>query len=153
MPAPAPAPLLYPTCAECAGVGFKGIPEWLWDMEEDIGVTLFRAFMDRHGGCELSLAREPKASDALDVTPDLAPAYAWLHKRFGAGKLMVPLGPTALRARLAWTVFKLLEGGASLAEAARATGATTRAVSRYKSNLRRVGALKPPAAPSQRTPR
>ena len=149
MSAPAAPELLFPTCAECAGIGFTGIQDWLWDMEEDIGAGPFRAFLARHAGHELSLSRAPLPGEA----PELVPAYAWLRDRFGPGRLMVPIGPAAHRARLAWTVFKLLDAGSSLASVARATGTSTRNILRHKTRLIQFGALKAPRPTPQRNPR
>lgn len=130
--------LLFPTCAQCAGIGLPAAG-LLWDMEDECGFDNLRAFLIAHGGRELSLAKRATTQGPAD----LEQIYAWLGNRMGAGKIAVPKGPSSHKARLAWTIYELSRDGASLAQIAEVANCTTRAVSNHRARLRELGALPP----------
>lgn len=131
--------LLQPTCAQCAGIGINNIPDMLWDMEDACGPAGLFAFLHAHGGRQYSIpVREPKVrADML-----LWRAEIWMFRRFGPGRVVVPLGPTAYRLRLAWTIYVLLSEGASLSEVCKKLHCDMRTVSGHKEKFRKINALK-----------
>lgn len=130
--------LLSPTCAECAGIGMPDMPPMLWDMEDDCGHEVLRAFLLAHGGQQIALASKPLAETAGDP---INTALRWLQGHVGHGRITVPAGPMAYRARLAWTIYHRLMQGQSLAEIAGALHVHTRTVSNHRARLVKIGAL------------
>jgi hypothetical protein len=129
---------MFPTCAECAGIGITAIAPLLWDMEDDCGPEVMKAFVLAYGGREVSIGPVKTATEDQDLVQQ---AKAWIFKKRGAGKLRIPKGPGARAYRAAWTIYQLLKAGASLDETARRTGCDMRAVSNNKQRLRQIGAL------------
>lgn len=130
--------LNFPTCAQCAGIG-QPSPDLLYDMEDECGFDSLRAFLIAHGGRELALAKRTMANGHADLDK----VYDWLRNRVGAGKIVVPKGPSSHKARLAWTIYELSCGGATLSQIAEVANCTTRAVSNHRARLRELGALSP----------
>lgn len=128
--------LPYPTCAQCKGIGLQAVPDWQFDMEDELGFDVLKELILSYGGREyLVCSRQIDDPDKLDR------AQAWLFNRFGPGKLIIPLGPLAHKNRAAWAIYTMLRTGASLAQTAVATGVHTRAVSRHRKRLQEMGAL------------
>lgn len=132
-----PLPLQMPTCAQAAGVGIGNIPEVLFDMEDDIGEAATAAFLRRFAGLEISVPRKPAFEDGAEICT----ALAWINERFGAGNVMIPMGPASALAVARWNAFLLLREGKSLREVARRLGCVTRSVSRHKQKLVELKAL------------
>ena len=110
----------------------------LWDMEDNCGHEVLRAFLLAHGGRQLNIPSRP-----LTAAPDnrLNTALRWLQGHVGHGRITVPAGPMAYRARLAWTIYHRLTQGQSLAEIAGALHIHTRTVSQHRARLVKIGAL------------
>lgn len=130
--------LLSPTCAECAGVGLPDPPVMLWDMEDDCGHDVLRAFLLAHGGRQVSLATKPLAEKPGDP---VNAALRWLQENVGHGRITVPNGPMGHSARLAWTIYHRLKQGQSLAEISSALHVHTRTVSNHRARLIGIGVL------------
>lgn len=128
--------LLSPTCAECAGIGLPDMPPMLWDMEDDCGHEVVRAFLLAHGGRQLNIPSRP-----LNAAPDdrLNAALRCLQGNVGHGRITIPAGPMAHSARLAWTIYHRLMQGQSLAEIAGALHVHTRTVSNHRARLVNAG--------------
>lgn len=140
---PDPFPdLLFPSCAECAGIGYRHVPALLWDMEDDCGADVMKAFALQHGGTVMKISAAHAIPDfrAPDLDP-LTAARGWLFQAKGRGDLTIPLGPASRAARVAWTAFQMLKAGASLAQVAERTAVDLRTVCNIKNKLRLVGAL------------
>lgn len=141
-----PSDLPYPTCAQCAGIGIYAGPDWQYDLEDDLGFYVLKTLIMAHGGREMHvLHRQPE----IAIDP-LERAQAWLLERFGAGKIMVHLGPLARKNRVAWLIYTMLRDGASLADVAAATDTHTRTISRHRKRLQDIGALPAPAPSNTR---
>lgn len=134
-----PSDLLYPTCAQCKGIGLPAVPDWQFDMEDELGFDVLKALLLAHGGREVYLSKLQ-----IDDPNQCERARAWMFSRFGHGKILIPLGPLSHSNRVAWTIYAMLRDGASLAAAARAAGVHSRAVSRHKKRLQDFGALPVP---------
>lgn len=130
--------LLTPTCAECAGIGLPAILAMLWDMEDECGHDVLRAFLLAHGGRQISLPSRPLPE--LPGHP-VNTAFRWLQAHVGYGKITVPSGPIAHSARLAWTIYHRLVQGQSLAEISAALHVHTRTVSNHRARLISVGVV------------
>lgn len=132
--------LLFPTCAECAGIGITAMPDLLWDMEDDCGPEVMKAFVLAHGGREYAVPKEQEHVLPFERDP-LRLADEWMRKRIGVGRITVSKGPGGRNNRVAWTAFKLLAAGASLSAVSEATGSDVRTICNIKAKLRKVGAL------------
>lgn len=132
--------LLFPSCAQCAGIGIEQIPEFLWALEDELGFDTLRVFLLAHGGrrCDIQKRDGSKVIDELDR---LGQAYAFTRSYWGHGRIAIPLGPAARRARAAWTAFEHLKQGQSLQTVARLIGCNERQVSRQKAKFIEIGAL------------
>ena len=140
---PDPFPdLLFPSCAECAGIGYRYVPALLWDMEDDCGADVMKAFALQHGGTVMKISAAHAIPDfrAPDLDP-LTAARGWLFPAKGRSDLTISLGPGSPAARVAWTAFQRLKAGASLAQVAERTAVDLRTVCNIKNKLRLVGAL------------
>lgn len=130
--------LLSPTCAECAGIGLPDMPPMLWDMEDDCGHDVLRAFLLAHGGRQVTVPSRPvpeKPGDLINI------ALRWLQRNIGHGRITVPAGPTTYHARVAWTIYRRLMQGQSLAEISAALHVHTRTVCNHRARLIKVGVV------------
>lgn len=122
------------------------VPDWQYDMEDDLGFDVLKALILAYGGRELSIwSRQPAI-----ISSPLEQAQAWLFNRFGAGTVVVQIGPLARGNRVAWLIFTMLRDGASLATVAAATETHTRTISRHRKRLQDMGALPAPAPSNTR---
>jgi hypothetical protein len=137
--------LEFPSCENCAAIGLYVAP-MLRAMEAEIGVEETRAFLLAHGGRDYAIAARPPAQ----LPAALRPADAWLRAAKGPGRITLPLGPVARRARIAWTLYRVLAQGASLSGAAARCGCSLRTATGWRARLTRDGLLAP--APAARTP-
>ncbi len=138
--------LLFPSCAECAGIGYRHVPPLLWDMEDDQGADVMKAFVLEYGGqtIKVSEAFQNGFQNALHFGTKADPltlARWWLYQNRGSGEIAVPLGPAARAARVAWTAYHMLKDGASLSQVADRTALDLRSVCNIKNKLRKIGAL------------
>ncbi|THD81539.1 hypothetical protein E7811_16675 [Aliigemmobacter aestuarii] len=111
--------LLFPTCAECAGIDMH-VPEMLWDIEDECGFDVLKPFLLEYAGRELRVT--PK--DAHDYSDDPV-AVVKRHLSFALGqrlKITVPQGPASREARLRWTIHQALRQGQSLNTISKRTG-------------------------------
>lgn len=65
-----------------------------------------------------------------------ADVTAWLRRRFGHGRLQIPLGPASHTNVNLATCIRMLADGASVAETGAVTGLTNRTVTRIRRELR-----------------
>ncbi len=129
---------MFPTCAECAGIGITAIPPLLWDMEDDCGPEVMKAIVLAFGGREVSIGPVKIAAEDQDL---ITQGKAWIFAQRGHGSFRIPKGPGTRSYRAAWTIYHLLKAGASLDEAATRTGVDLRTVCNVKQKLRKIGAL------------
>ncbi len=143
--------LLSPTCAECAGIGLTDMPPMLWDMEDDCGHDVLRAFLLARGGRQVQVPSkllQEKPGDAVNA------ALRWLQAHVGHGRITIPSGPMAYRARLAWTIYHRLMQDQSLAEISAALHIHTRTVSLHRARLIGIGVVPQDIGAAQpRTPK
>lgn len=126
--------LLFPSCSDCDRIGLHVMPEMLRSMERDVGPDGVLAFLIAYGGREfLASASGPRANGSA--------AEKWMDARYPGEKVVIPKGPTAHSARLAWTIFMHLQQGWSLARISGATGCTVRTVCNRKRLFREIGFL------------
>ncbi|MDF3606238.1 hypothetical protein PE067_08890 [Paracoccus sp. DMF-8] len=110
----------------------------LWDMEDDCGHDVLRAFLLAHGGRQVSVASKPIG----EVPGDLVnTALRWLQTHIGHGRITVPSGLMAYHARLAWTIYHRLMRGQSLAEISAALHVHSRTVSNHRARLINIGVV------------
>lgn len=143
--------LLSPTCAECAGIGLTDMSPMLWDMEDDCGYAVLRAFLLACGGRQVVIPSKP-----LQQKPDdlVNTAIRWLQTHVGHGKITIPSGPMAYRSRLAWTIYHRLMQGQSLADVSNALHVHTRTVSLHRARLIGIGVVPQDIGAAQpRTPK
>lgn len=134
--------LLFPSCAECAGIGYRHVPPLLWDMEDDCGADVMKAFVLEYGGQTIKVSEAFQNAFCLASGLDpLTAARGWLYQNRGSGEIAVPLGPAARAARVAWTAFNMLKDGASLSQVADRAAVDLRTVCNIKNKLRKIGAL------------
>lgn len=117
--------LLIPSCADCAAMGIH-VAGFLHDMEAAIGVDTLRDFLLTHGGREVLVPTGRKARSDPDTPTS---ALDWLTRNVGWGRLTIPKGPVAHRARVSFTVLTMRRDGKSIDQIAVATGIHSRSVS------------------------
>lgn len=106
-------------------MGFS-VPDYLREMEDEIGADAVRDFLLAHGGREFSIP----VRHLVDLAPGRQmTATDWLVVNYGFGKITPPKGPTAHRARVNHTVLTLRREGRSISQIAAATGTHSRSVS------------------------
>lgn len=130
-------------CADCDMIGFA-VPQILHDMEQATGPFSVRAFLLDYGGQQYGVrmtpARGKRQHDAINRL---------LLDRFGHGRMVIPTGPLALNARLAWAIYSGLSKGLSNNEVARRLNCTNRTVTRQRNRLDSRGLLR--NAPARNT--
>ena len=136
-------PTEIPTCADCAMIGFA-VPQMLHDMEQATGPFSVRAFLLDFGGQQYGVRLKPARGNRQHEAVN-----RWLLDRFGHGRMIIPTGPLALNARLAWAIYSGLSEGLSNNEVARRLNCTNRTVTRQRNRLESRGLLR--NAPARNT--
>lgn len=118
------------------------VAEMLHEMEADIGPETVRDFLLAHGGREFSIPVRP----AIDPVPGRQlTATGWLAENVGWGRITLPKGPTAHRARVNYTVLTLRREGRSIGQIATAIGIHSRSVPAILKRLTGRGLLTQPS--------
>lgn len=118
------------------------VPDYLHEMEADIGADAVRAFLMAHGGREYSIPTRHLIDLSLGQQMT---ALDWLTVNYGFGKITPPKGPTSHRARTNHTVLTQRREGRTISQIAAATGIHSRSVSAI---LKRLAERGPSTQPS-----
>ena len=129
---PLPHDLPIPTCAQCEAIGIP-IPPLYVEMEAALGAVALIDFVTRHGGREVTVPRRP--------TSETHEALRWLSEEIGHGKMVMPRGPLARRARVRFAVFQMIRDGYSVPQIARHLDMHIRSISTIKQQLTDLGQL------------
>ena len=138
-------PLDIPTCADCEMIGLT-MPDLLVRMETELGVETTAAFLAEWGGRTYGIRRTAARGSGAAFDE----VNAWLLEELGHGRVQIPFGPFAWKARLAWTIYNALAEGMSHDRIARAYGVAMRNVTNHRRRFEARGLLR--NSPAQGSP-